>query len=59
MTIIEDLTSPSQCAYPISNNVDQYGKLEPKAVYRKILDGEFLIAHPEMTKTSRVIVSRC
>ena len=57
--IIEDLKSPSQCAYPLSNRAEEYGKLIPKLVYRKILDGEFLISHPEKTKTSRAIVSRC
>ena len=59
MTISEELASPSATAYQLSDNVEEYGKLDPKSVYDKILSREFFIAHPEKTKTVRVSVSQC
>ena len=59
MTVTEELATPSVTAYPLSDNVEEYGKLNAKSVFDKIINREFLIAHPEKTKTSRATASRC
>ena len=59
MPIINELKTPSQVAYPTSDASVGYAKLTRKQVYEKILSGDFLVAHPEKTKTTRAKVSKC
>ena len=59
MKIIEELSSQSVTAFSLSANVEDFGKLSPKNVYDKILSGDFLISHPEKTKTTRACVAQC
>ena len=57
--IIEELTDPPQCAFQISSIIGEHGKLTPRDVYNKILKKEFLLSHPEKTKTSRASIAKC
>ena len=59
MPIIDELKISSQVAYPPSVAITDYADLTRKVVYEKILSGDFLIAHPEKTKTTRAKVSMC
>ena len=56
--ITDELTNPSQVAFDSSPNIGD-SKLKPSEVYQKILDKDFLLAHPEKTKTSRSPISVC
>ena len=57
--ITDELTNPSQVAFDSSPNIGDNCKLKPSEVYQKILDKDFLLAHPEKTKTSRSPISVC
>ena len=57
--IIEELSAPSECAYSKSDKIEDHSTMPVRDVYHKILQGEFLISHPEKTKTSRATVSKC
>ena len=59
MAISDELAESSQSAYDLSPAVGDYGKLLPREVYDRILNGVFFIAHPEKTKTLRETVSMC
>ena len=49
----EEIKAPSQNMYPFCDNVEDYFKLDKKVVYKKIINGEFLISPPEITKTKQ------
>ena len=58
--VCEELADQSQFPFPLSPTaVDDNSKLMPKEVYMKILEGSFMLAPPERTKTSRKSVSKC
>ena len=59
IAIIKDLEKPAESAYSKSPEQEAHGKLTPKDVYSKIVDGEFFISDPELTKTTRASVSQC
>ena len=42
--INEDLKKPSPVAFQVSGNADDNSKLHPSAVYKKVIDGTFLVA---------------
>ena len=44
--------------YPFSLESSNFGKLAPKLVYTKILNKEFLLAAPELSKTAKVKVAK-
>ena len=49
----DDLNNPSQNLYPFCSKVEEYFKLDKKIVYKKIINGEFLISPLEITKTKQ------
>ena len=59
MPISDELAESAQMAYDLSPAVADYGKLLPREVYDRILNGVFFIAYPEKTKTLREPVSTC
>ena len=44
--------------YPISLESTNFGKLEAKTVYSRIIKNEFLLANPELSKTSKAKVAK-
>ena len=59
VVICEELSSAKETVFDISPRVEENGKLHPKEVYVKILQGLFFISEPEKTKSVRVVVSPC
>ena len=59
VVICTELSSSKETVFDISPRVEDNGKLNPKEVYMKILDGLFFISEPERTKTERAVVSPC
>ena len=44
--------------YPISLESSNFGKLTAKTVYSKIINKEFLLANPELSKTSKAKIAK-
>ena len=57
VVVSEELKSRST-PYQISPDSQKYGKLKNEIVYRKIIDKEFLLATPKLSKTSKVKVAK-
>ena len=47
----DELKNPSNDAYQLSSKVTDYFKLDNKTVYKKIIDGSFVISPHKITKT--------
>ena len=48
-----------QSAFDGSASMKDNGQLHPRNVYKRILDGKFLVSEPEKTKTGRIVVATC
>ena len=57
ITVPEVLTKRAT-AFPMSPESNTFGKLPPKTVYSKIINKEFLLANPELSKTKKVKVAK-
>ena len=49
----DEVKEPSSNPYPFCANVEEYFKLDKKIVYNKIINGEFFISPPEISKTKQ------
>ena len=58
VVVVSDELKSRSTPYPISPDSEQYGMLRNNIVYRKIIDKEFLLATPELSKTSKVKVAK-
>ena len=53
ITVPDKLKNPSNEAFQISSKAKEHFKLEKETVYRKIIDGSFVLPQPEITKTKQ------
>ena len=51
LEVPDALKNPSSEAYPMSSKADEYFKLSKKAIYKKLINGDFVCSPPEITKT--------
>ena len=49
----EEIKNPSNDAYQLSSKAVEYFKLDKKIIYKKIMDGSFVLSPPEVTKTKQ------
>ena len=50
---------PSPRTYPFSSKVDVHIKYDEKTIYKKLIDGQWLIASPEASKMKGTRVAQC